>query len=316
MPQLLLELFSEEIPARMQAGAARDLERLFVERLKDAGLTYDSVKSFAGSRRLTLVVEGLPAAQEDRVEEQKGPRANAPEQALEGFLRKTGLKRSDLEERDGVLYANLSRKGRPTPTIVAEAVETIVRNFPWPKSMTWGEGSMRWVRPLKRILCLFDGAVVPFSIDGIDSGDATEGHRFMGSGEPFVVADFDSYKKGLAKHFVVLDPAERKRIIETKGEALCIAEGLELVDDPGLLDEVAGLSEWPVPILGEMDPSFLDLPAEVIRTSMRTHQKYFAVRDPKTGQAGPALPDRGQHQGQATAAHAIAKGNAGCCRRA
>ena len=287
MPQLLLELFSEEIPARMQAQAARDLERMFADRLKDAGLTAESLKTYAGPRRLTLVAEGLPAAQEDRVEERKGPRANAPEQALEGFLRSTGLTRDQLVERDGVLFAEIAKKGRPTPEIVAEAVDASVRAFPWPKSMTWGRGTLRWVRPIKRILCLFDGQVVPFAIDGIASGDLTEGHRFMGPGQAIEVADFAGYRDGLLKACVVLDAADRKATILEKAKALCAARGLELVGDEGLLDEVSGLAEWPTPILGDMDPSFLDLPAEVIRTSMRTHQKYFAVRDPKSDGLAP-----------------------------
>jgi len=287
MPQLLLELFSEEIPARMQAQAARDLERMFADRLKDAGLASQSLKTYAGPRRLTLVAEGLPAAQEDRVEERKGPRANAPEQALEGFLRSTGLTRDQLVERDGVLFAEIARKGRPTPEIVAEAVDAIVRAFPWPKSMTWGRGTLRWVRPIKRILCLFDGQVVPFAIDGIASGDLTEGHRFMGPGQAIKVSDFATYKVALDNACVVLDAADRKATILEKAKALCAARGLELVEDEGLLDEVSGLAEWPTPILGDMDPSFLDLPAEVIRTSMRTHQKYFAVRDPKSGGLAP-----------------------------
>jgi len=281
MPQLLLELFSEEIPARMQTQAGRDLERMARERLAEAGLAFGELKTFAGPRRLTLVVEGLPAAQEDRVEERKGPRANAPEQALAGFLRSTGLTREQLVERDGVLYAEIARKGRPTPEIVAEMVEAIIRGFPWPKSMRWGSSTLRWVRPLKRILCVFDGQVVPFVIEGIASGDLTEGHRFMGGDHaPFAARDFASYAKGLDAHSVVLDQAERKRRIIEGARAVCAAKGLELVEDEGLLEEVSGLAEWPVPILGDMDPAFLDLPPEVIRTSMRTHQKYFAVRPP------------------------------------
>jgi glycyl-tRNA synthetase beta chain len=282
MPQLLLELFSEEIPARMQAQAARDLERMARERLTEAGFAFESLKTFAGPRRLTLVVEGLPVAQEDRVEERKGPRANAPEQALAGFLRSTGLTREQLVERDGVLYAEIARKGRATPEIVAEMVDSIIRNFPWPKSMRWASGTLRWVRPLKRILCVFDGAVVPFAVDGIESGDLTEGHRFMGADRaPFAARDFGTYAAALEAHYVVLDAAERKRRILDGARAVCAAKGLELVEDEGLLDEVAGLAEWPTPLLGDMDPDFLDLPPEVIRTSMRTHQKYFAVRDPK-----------------------------------
>ena len=287
MPQLLLELFSEEIPARMQAQAARDLERMAKERLSAAELPFEAVRSFAGPRRLTLAIDGLPLAQADRTEERKGPRANAPEQALQGFLRSTGLTRDQLIERDGVLFATLHRAGRPTPQIVAEMVDGIVRGFPWPKSMRWGSGTLRWVRPLQRILCLLDGAVVPFAIDGIASGNLTQGHRFMGDPAPFAVTGYDDYAAGLAARFVVLDPAERRARIAEGCRAACAAQGLHWVQDEGLLDEVAGLVEWPVPILGDMDPRFLDLPAEVIRTSMRTHQRYFAVRDPATNALAP-----------------------------
>ncbi|MBO9502211.1 glycine--tRNA ligase subunit beta [Brevundimonas sp. A19_0] len=299
MPQLLVELFSEEIPARMQAGAARDLERMATDRLKAAGLTWEALTTFAGPRRLTLVVEGLPAATPDREEEIKGPKTSAPEQALEGFLRKTGLARDQLVERDGVLFAVISEKGRATATLIPEMVERIVRDFPWPKSMRWGTGSLRWVRPLKRIVCLFDGAVVPFAIDGIapassseavgglKSGDTTEGHRFMGSGKPFAVKDFIDYRAKLEREHVLLDATDRRLKILEAARAVCHAKGLELVDDDGLLDEVSGLAEWPTPILGAMDPQFLDLPPEVIRLSMKVHQKYFAVRDPKTGGLAP-----------------------------
>ncbi len=287
MPQLLVELFSEEIPARMQAGAARDLERMATDRLKAAGLTWEALTTFAGPRRLTLVVEGLPAATPDREEEIKGPKTSAPEQALDGFLRKTGLTRDQLVERDGVLFAVISEKGRATAALIPEMVERIVRDFPWPKSMRWGTGSLRWVRPLKRIVCLFDGAVVPFAIDGIASGDTTEGHRFMGSGKPFAVRDFADYRAKLEREHVLLDATDRRLKILEAARAVCHAQGLELVDDDGLLDEVSGLAEWPTPILGAMDPQFLDLPPEVIRLSMKVHQKYFAVRDPKTGGLAP-----------------------------
>ena len=287
MPQLMIELFSEEIPARMQGGAARDLERMATERLKAAGLTFEALTTFAGPRRLTLVVEGLPVATPDREEEIKGPKTSAPEQALEGFLRKTGLTREQLVERDGVLFAVVSEKGRATAALIPEMVERIVRDFPWPKSMRWGTGTLRWVRPLKRIVCLFDGAVVPFEIDGIASGDTTEGHRFMGSGQPFAVRDFADYRARLEREHVLLDATDRRLKILEAARAVCQARGLELVDDDGLLDEVAGLAEWPTPILGEMDPAFLDLPPEVVRLSMKVHQKYFAVRDPKTGGLAP-----------------------------
>lgn len=287
MPQLLLEIFSEEIPARMQQGAARDLERMVSDRLRAAGLTWEALTTYAGPRRLTLVIDGLPAATPDREEEVKGPRASAPEQALEGFLRKTGLTRDQLTERDGVLFAVLSSKGRATTDLVAETVDQVVRTFPWPKSMRWGSGTLRWVRPIKRILCLFDGKVVPFEIDGISSDAITEGHRFLGSGQPLKVSDFVDYRTQLEKSFVLLDVADRKLRILEQAKAACAARGLALVDDDGLLDEVAGLAEWPTPILGDMDPQFLALPPEVVRLSMKVHQKYFAVRDPSKDGLAP-----------------------------
>ena len=280
MPQLLLEIFSEEIPARMQQGAARDLERMATERLKAAGLTWDALTTYAGPRRLTLVVDGLPAATPDREDEVKGPKASAPEQALEGFLRKTGLTRDQLVERDGVLFAVISQQGQATPGLIPGMVDQIIRNFPWPKSMRWGSGSLRWVRPIKRILCIFDGHVVPFEVDGIQSDALTEGHRFLGSGAPFAVSDFVDYRHKLEREHVLIDVADRKLRILEQAKAACAAKGLSLVDDDGLLDEVAGLAEWPTPILGDMDPQFLSLPPEVVRLSMKVHQKYFAVRDP------------------------------------
>ena len=294
MPQLLLEIFSEEIPARMQPGAARDLERMASERLKAAGLSWDALTTYAGPRRLTLVIDGLPAATPDRSEEVKGPKVSAPPQALDGFLRKTGLTREQLVERDGVLFAVISSQGRATPDLIPEMVDQIVRTFPWPKSMRWGTGTLRWVRPIKRILCVFDGAVVPFEIDGIAAASSseavggiksdaiTEGHRFLGSGQPLKVSDFVDYRRQLERNFVLLDMADRKLRILEQAKAACAARGLTLVDDDGLLDEVAGLAEWPTPILGDMDPQFLSLPPEVVRLSMKVHQKYFAVRDPAT----------------------------------
>ncbi|MCA3720187.1 glycine--tRNA ligase subunit beta [Phenylobacterium sp.] len=309
MPQLLLELFSEEIPARMQAQAARDLDRMVRERLAACGLEPKSMRAFAGPRRLTLVAEGIPTAQPDRREERKGPRTSAPEAALEGFLRSTGLKREQLVERDGVWFAELSVAGRPTTEVLSAIVPEVVRSFPWPKSMTWGIGTLRWVRPLKHILCLFEGALVSFDVDGVPAVDFTLGHRFMASARPFRVRSFAGYRSGLEKRFVVLDPEERKLRILAESRRLCADRGLELVEDAGLLDEVAGLVEWPVPVLGDMDPDFLSLPPEVIRTSMRNHQKYFAIRDPATGRLAPhfitvsniAAPDGGA---------AIAAGNA------
>jgi glycyl-tRNA synthetase beta chain len=314
MPQLLLELFSEEIPARMQAGAARDLERMAREHLAAAGFLPEALKTFAGPRRLTLVVEGLPIAQADRKEELKGPRVGAPPQAMEGFLRKAGLTQDQLVERDGVYMAFIEKTGRPTTEIVAEMVEAIIRGFAWPKSMTWGSSKLRWVRPLKRILCVFDREVVPFAIEGIEAGDISEGHRFMRvgygwGGQPFKARDFDEYAKGLLDHFVVLDVEERKSRILEGCKTLCFARNLELVEDLGLLEEVAGLAEWPTPVLGDMDPAFLDLPGEVIRTSMRTHQKYFAVRDPATGGLAPHFITIANIQ-SADGGKVIAEGNA------
>ncbi|MGV8929748.1 MAG: glycine--tRNA ligase subunit beta [Brevundimonas sp.] len=287
MAQFLLELFSEEIPARMQGGAARDLERMATERLKAAGLTFDALTTFAGPRRLTLVVEGLPTATPDREEELKGPRTSAPEQALEGFLRKTGLTKDQLTERDGVWMAVLSSKGQPTADLLPAMVDQIVRGFPWAKSMRWGSGTLRWIRPLKRIVALFDGHVVPFDIDGIASGDLTEGHRFLGCGRAFAVKDFADYRAKLESDFVLLDAVDRRLKILEAAKKVCADRGLALVDDDGLLDEVAGLAEWPTPILGDMDPAFLSLPPEVVRLSMKVHQKYFAVRDPATHKLAP-----------------------------
>ncbi len=298
MPQLLLELFSEEIPARMQGGAARDLERMAAERLKAAGLTYEALTTFAGPRRLTLVAQGLPKATPDREEELKGPRANAPEQALEGFLRKTGLTKDQLVERDGVFFAVIGSQGQATADLIPEMVDQIIRGFPWPKSMRWADGTLRWVRPLKRILCLFDGKVVPFTVadgspdlggrvQGIETFDATEGHRFMGTGRPLKIRDFADYRRQLEANHVLLDVADRKLRILEGAQKVCTDRGLALVDDDGLLDEVAGLAEWPTPILGDMDPAFLSLPPEVVRLSMKVHQKYFAVRDPATHKLAP-----------------------------
>jgi glycyl-tRNA synthetase beta chain len=301
MPQLLIELFSEEIPARMQAQAARDLDRMVRERLSAAGLEPSSLRTFAGPRRLTLVAEGLAAAQADRSEERKGPRTSAPEAALEGFLRSTGLTREQLVERDGVWFAEIRAAGRPTSEVIAGIIPEVVRGFPWPKSMTWGTGTLRWVRPLRHILCLFGGAPVQFSVEGVLAVDSTVGHRFMGAARPFRVRSFAAYRSGLEKRFVLLDAEDRKLRILAEARRLCADRGLELVEDAGLLDEVAGLVEWPVPILGDMDPDFLALPPEVIRTSMRNHQKYFAVRDTATGRLAPhfitvsniAAPDGG-----------------------
>ncbi|MEX6724116.1 glycine--tRNA ligase subunit beta [Parapedomonas caeni] len=291
MAELLLELFCEEIPARMQAKAAEDLGRLLAEALKAQGLTPASLETYATPRRLALVAREVPAAQPDLEEERRGPRADAPAAAIDGFLKSTGLSRDELEERDDpkgrFLYAVIKRAGRPTAEVLAEVIPGIVRAFPWPKSMRWGErssatDSLRWVRPLQSMICLLDGEVVGFEVEGVKTGNITRGHRFHGNSQ-FTVAGFDDYRTKLRVSKVVLDAAERARIIETGARKLAEAAGLELVDDAGLLAENAGLNEWPVPLLGQFDESFLAVPPEVIQLTMKVNQKYFALRDAKTG---------------------------------
>ena len=290
MPDLLLELFSEEIPARMQARAAEDLRKLVTDGLVEAGLTYESAGAFATPRRLVLSVEGLVAESPSLREERKGPRVDAPEKALEGFLRSTGLTKDKLERREDkkgdVWFAVIDKPGRPAAEIVAEVVPGVIRAFPWPKSMRWGAGDLRWVRPLHRILCVLTteaGAeVVPFEVGGIASGDVTEGHRFMAPGA-FSVGSFEDYELGLARRNVILSSATRAEKIWHDAEQLAFAQGLEVVADKGLLAEVAGLVEWPVVLMGDIGADFLGLPAEVLQTSMREHQKFFSVRNPKTG---------------------------------
>jgi glycyl-tRNA synthetase beta chain len=290
MPDLLIELFSEEIPARMQAKAGEDLKARMTNGLVEAGLTYAGAAAFATPRRLALRVDGLTDRSPDVKEERKGPRVDAPEKAIEGFLRGAGVARADLIERDEkkgrVFYAVIEKPGRDAPEIVAEVLEDTIRNFPWPKSMRWGAGSLRWVRPLHRILCVLtreDGSdVVPLEVDGIPSGCSTEGHRFMAP-ETFEVTGFDDYDAKLKRAHVVLDASERAEAIWQDATNQAFANGLDVVDDKGLLAEVAGLVEWPVVLLGEIGAEFLDLPPEVLQTSMKEHQKFFSVRNPKTG---------------------------------
>jgi glycyl-tRNA synthetase beta chain len=287
MPDLLLELFSEEIPARMQARAAADLERAVNDKLFAAGFRPEGVKAFATPRRLALVATGLPARQADRKEEKKGPRVGAPQAAIDGFLKSAGLASVDKaeirEDKKGAFYvAMVEEKGRDTADVIAGVVPEIIRGFPWPKSMRWGEGDLRWVRPLKRILCVFDHEIVPFEVDGIVSSDATEGHRVMAQGE-IRIRNFEKYAGALQRAFVELDPARRAETILEEARTLCRAQGLELIEDRGLLAEVAGLVEWPVVRMGSFDAKFLDVPEEAISATMRANQKYFSVRDPKTG---------------------------------
>ncbi len=293
MAELFLEIFCEEIPARMQAKAERDLSDALVKGLKDAGLGVGDVTAMSGPRRLAVACADVPAGSEDVTEERKGPKVGAPDQAVQGFLRGAGLSSIDEAEvrsdpKKGEFYvATRTIPGRATPDIVAELVPDIMQNFHWPKSMRTGRGEIRWVRPLQRITCLFDGAVVPFEVDGIASGNETEGHRVHGRG-PYAVSGLADYSKQLSTDgHVVLTRDERRAKIEADAKAICAKAGLELVEDKGLLEEVVGLAEWPQVILGEMDPAFLELPPEVIQLSMRTHQKYFAVRDPKTGELAP-----------------------------
>ncbi|MEM6636583.1 MAG: glycine--tRNA ligase subunit beta [Pseudomonadota bacterium] len=290
MPDLLIELFSEEIPARMQARAASDLKKRVTDGISDAGLTYASAGAFATPRRLTLSVEQVIAQSPRVIEERKGPRVDAPDQALQGFLRATGLAVDQLEAREtskgSVWFAKTERPGRAAAEIVAEVLEDTIRSFPWPKAMRWGSGNLRWVRPLHRVLCILsdEGAtqVVPVDIDGIQSSDLTEGHRFMAPG-PFPVRSFDDYTAKLRAAWVMLDPAERQNQIRNEAENLTFAAGLELVADKGLLAEVAGLVEWPFALMGDIGSEFLELPSEVLQTSMREHQKFFSVRNPASG---------------------------------
>lgn len=282
MAELLIELFSEEIPARMQAKAAEDLKTLMTDALKAAGLTFEAADAYATPRRLVLVVSGLPTVTPDVSEERRGPRADAPEKAIEGFLKGAGVTLEQCEKREDpkgtFLYAVIEKKGQQTADVVAKALEDAIRNFPWPKSQRWGAGSLRWVRPLQSILALFDGAVVPVSVDGIVAGNTTRGHRFMAP-DMFAVADFADYKDKLLAHKVMLDPADRMALIENAAQSLAADKGLTLVEDKGLLAEVAGLVEWPVPLMGGFDPAFLDVPEEVLIQTMRKDQKYFVARD-------------------------------------
>nr|WP_170538792.1 glycine--tRNA ligase subunit beta [Ruegeria arenilitoris] len=290
MPDLLIELFSEEIPARMQTRAGEDLKKRITDGLVEAGLTYAHAHALTTPRRLTLAVEGLLAESPTIREERKGPKVGAPEKAIEGFLRGAGISRDQLEERDtpkgAVYFATIEKPGRPAAEIVAEVLADTIRNFPWPKSMRWGSSSLRWVRPLHSILCILSdeaGAqVVPMEIDGITAGDTTEGHRFMAPGR-FAVTGFEDYAAKLKRAFVVLSPEERAEHIWNDAQNMAFAAGLEVVEDKGLLAEVAGLVEWPVVLMGQIDDEFLDLPPEVLQTSMKEHQKFFSVRNPATG---------------------------------
>jgi glycyl-tRNA synthetase beta chain len=283
MSDFLLELRSEEIPARMQERAREDLAKLFAAELGKAGLKATEIVTYASPRRLALIARGLPLATEAVREEVKGPRASAPPQALEGFLRKTGLTREDLVERDGVLFAVSDKPGRATADVLAEAVPAVVRAFPWPKAMRWGAASVstespRWVRPLQGIVALLDDAVVPFEVFGVESGAATLGHRFHHPGAITIGSAGDYVEKLRACH-VIVDGAERRASIAIGAKLAAQAAGLTLVEDEGLLFENAGLTEFPMPLLGRFDESFLSVPPEVIQLTARVNQKYFVCRD-------------------------------------
>ena len=290
MADLLIELFSEEIPAGLQAPAAQNLKKLLTNGMVEAGLTYANASAFHTARRLTLVVEGLLDASPTVQEERKGPKVGAPEKAIDGFLRGAGLSMDDLEVRDDkkgqVYFAKITKPGRPAAEIVAEVLETTIRNFPWPKSMRWGSGSLRWVRPLQSILCVLSNeaeiSVVPLDVDGIKAGNQTRGHRFMAP-DAFAVSGFEDYETKLKRAKVSLRADERPAAIWQEAQTQAFALGQSVVEDNGLLAEVAGLVEWPVVLMGQIDEEFLDLPPEVLKTSMKEHQKFFSVSNPKTG---------------------------------
>lgn len=290
MAELFVEIFSEEIPARMQAKARVDFERLVCGALKSAGLDYDNTETYTTPRRLVIKVDGVPEATADVSEERRGPRVDAPEKAIEGFLRSTGLNRDDLVERESkkgtFLYAVIEKEGGPSSDVIAEFMPGIIHNFPWPKSQRWGTGALHWVRPLHSILALFDGAEVKFKVDDIESGTITQGHRFMAP-EDIHCDCFAEYKRKLREAAVILDHNERAEIIREKCIELTGGEELDWVEDEGLLTEVAGLVEYPVPMMGSFDPAFMEVPEEVLILTMKKDQKYFVTRDPKRGKLAP-----------------------------
>ena len=282
MPDLLLEVLSEEIPARMQAGGAEQLKTQVLSRLEDARLAFDAaeVKSYATPRRLALIVPGLPTVQPDITVERKGPRVDAPEKAIQGFLKSTGLTLDDCEQRETpkgpVWFAVKQEKGRPTGALLADLLPQALAAVSWPKSMRWEESGTRWVRPIRSILCLLDDQVVPFRFAAVQSGRTTLGHRFLSSGA-LTIEHVDDYATILKDAKVMLDPEQRARIIEDKAEALAKGAGLTLATDDWLVTENAGLVEWPVVLMGSIDERFMDLPQEVLRSAMRTHQRYFGL---------------------------------------
>ncbi len=316
MPDLLLELFSEEIPARMQARAAEDLRKGVTDRLVNAGLVYEGAKAFVTPRRLALAVHGVPARQPDIKEERKGPKVGAPEQAIAGFLRAAGLKSIDeakvQPDKKGDFYvAVIEKPGRAAIDVIGEIIPDVIKSFPWPKSMRWGApsrepGALTWVRPLHSIVATFgpeteDPDIVQFSVNGIAAGNETRGHRFMAP-QSFTVRRLDDYAQKLDKAKVVLDAQRRRDIILTEAKQLAFAQGLELIEDEGLLNEVCGLVEWPVVLMGAFDASFLSIPEEVIRATIRNNQKCFVLRDAETArldqQIHPGFESRSRRRRQ------------------
>ena len=290
MADLVLELYSEEIPAGMQAQAAEDLRRLVSEHLAEYEMSVENAEVFAAPQRLALLVRGLEGRTKDRKIEKKGPKVSAPEQAIQGFLKANGLDSTDgltvCEHPKGDYYLlETEVAGRPVAEVLADAVPAVIENFPWPKSMRWGAGKLRWVRPLRAILCRFDGEVVPFEVDGLASGGVTYGHRFM-KPDAIEIRTADDYVAKLETAKVIVDSGRRQRIAE-QARALAEAEGLVLHEDDTLLRETAGLVEWPVALIGRIDDAFMEVPEEVLVSVMRTHQKYFCLRDPKTGKLAP-----------------------------
>lgn len=287
MADFLLELLSEEVPARMQAKARNDLARLFAECTEEAGLSIGAIDTFSTPRRLVLIARDIAEATEASREELKGPRSSAPPQALEGFLRKTGLRQDQLEDRDGVYFAVIERVGRPAAEILADTIKRIVGDFPWPKSMRWGDGTSRWVRPLHGIVAILGEEIVQLEIDGVASGATTVGHRFHHPG-PITIGGAADYVEKLRACHVIVDQEERERIVREGAAEAAAKDGLTLLPDEGLVVENAGLTEWPVPLLGRFDAEFLDVPREVIVLTMRTNQKYFACTNDE-GLLAPAF---------------------------
>jgi len=289
MADFILEIFSEEIPARMQVNAINELKKQFEERLKGLSIFYNHLNGYVTPRRLVISADGLSLTQEDSVQERKGPRTDAPEQALEGFLRSTGLTKDQLTVKSfpkGDFYFAIIRdKGRPTKDIIKEISEDIINGFTWPKSMRWGANKVRWVRPMQNIACVFGGEILPVTFGHITANNKSEGHRFLGKNE-ITISDFNSYEQDLKRNFVFLNHEKRREKIISDVRVIAQDNGLELIEDEGLLNEVTGLVEWPNIMLGTIDKKFMNLPEEVLIKTIKINQKYFCLRD-KNGKFAP-----------------------------